>query len=52
LKSGATSAKGLFAKNLGAAMEGGEKSPAAEPLHVGGMFFAVLWARIKRLFGG
>jgi carbon-monoxide dehydrogenase small subunit len=42
---------GQFAKNLAARMEGGEPAPAAEPLHVGGMFLAVLWARIKRLFG-
>jgi carbon-monoxide dehydrogenase small subunit len=43
---------GEFAKNLGAAMAGEEVAPAGEPLQVGGMFFAVLWARIKRLFGG
>ncbi len=43
---------GEFAKNLGAAIAGEEVVPAGEPLQVGGMFFAVLWARIKRLFGG
>ena len=43
---------GEFAKNLGAAMAGEEVAPAGEPLQVGGMFFAVLWARIKKLFGG
>ena len=43
---------GDFAKNLGAAISGEAPAPAAEPLHAGSMFLAVLWARIKRLFGG
>jgi carbon-monoxide dehydrogenase small subunit len=41
-----------FAENLSAAMSGQETTPAGEPLKVGGLFFSVLWARIKRLFGG
>jgi carbon-monoxide dehydrogenase small subunit len=43
---------GAFAKNLGAAIAGEEVAPAGGPLQVGGMFFAVLWARIRKLFGG
>jgi len=43
---------GQFAQNLSAAMSGDETAPAGEPLKVGGLFFAVLWARIRRLFGG
>lgn len=43
---------GEFARNLGAAIAGEEVAPAGEPLQVGGMFFAVLWARIRKLFGG
>ncbi|MEN8196798.1 MAG: SRPBCC family protein, partial [Pseudomonadota bacterium] len=43
---------GEFAKNLGAAIAGEEVAPTSKALQVGGMFFAVLWARIKRLFGG
>ncbi len=43
---------GQFAQNLSAAMSGDGTAPAGEPLKIGGLFFAVLWARIKRLFGG
>jgi carbon-monoxide dehydrogenase small subunit len=43
---------GQFARNLSAAMAGDGTAPTGEPLKVGGLFFAVLWARIKRLFGG
>ena len=43
---------GEFARNLGTAMAGEDVAPADEPLRVGGMFFAVLWARIRNLFGG
>jgi carbon-monoxide dehydrogenase small subunit len=43
---------GEFARNLSAAMAGEEMAPAGQPLQVGGMFFAVLWARIRKLFGG
>jgi carbon-monoxide dehydrogenase small subunit len=43
---------GEFARNLGTAMAGEDVAPADEPLRVGGMFFAVLWARIRKLFGG
>lgn len=43
---------GEFARNLSAAMAGEDVAPADEPLRVGGMFFAVLWARIRKLFGG
>lgn len=41
-----------FAKNLSAAMAGEELAPTGAPLKVGGMFFSVLWARIRKLFGG
>jgi len=43
---------GEFARNLGAAIDGEEVAPAGEPLRMGGLFFAVLWARIRKLFGG
>ena len=43
---------GEFARNLSAAMAGEQMTPAGQPLQVGGMFFAVLWARIRKLFGG
>jgi carbon-monoxide dehydrogenase small subunit len=43
---------GQFAQNLSAAMSGQATTPAGEPLKVGGLFFAVLWARIRRLFRG
>jgi len=43
---------GAFAKNLGAAIAREEMAPAGEPLQLGGMFFAVLWDRLKKLFGG
>jgi len=42
---------GQFAKNLGMAIETGETAPVAEPLHIGDTLLAILWARIKRLFG-
>ena len=43
---------GEFARNLGAAISGTAPAPAGAPLRAGGMFLSVLWARIKRLFGG
>jgi carbon-monoxide dehydrogenase small subunit len=43
---------GEFARNLAAAISGEGPAPAGQPLRAGGMFLSVLWARIKRFFGG
>lgn len=41
-----------FAKNLGAAIAGEDTTRAGARLQASGMVFAVLWGRIKKLFGG
>jgi carbon-monoxide dehydrogenase small subunit len=44
---------GEFAANLNARLTGGSATPAAAaPLAAGTLFWSVVWARIKRLFGG
>jgi carbon-monoxide dehydrogenase small subunit len=43
---------GEFAANLNARLTGGSAPAAAAPLAAGTLFWQVVWARIKRLFGG
>ncbi len=43
---------GEFAANLNARLSGGSAPAAAAPLAAGTLFWQVVWARIKRLFGG
>jgi carbon-monoxide dehydrogenase small subunit len=42
---------GEFATNLNARLSGGSAPAAAAPLAAGTLFWSVVWARIKRLFG-